>query len=472
MRTLHWFRNDLRVQDNPGLSAAASRGAVLPAFIVDSDQPEVCKPGAASDAWLHCSLERLNGSLSGGLLTKKGSAFALILELCKTYRIDAVTWNRGYEPYSIERDTALKTALKEAGIQVDSFSAGLLYEPWHAVKKDGTPYRVYTPFYKHSQANLKIRGTESLEMSQLNLIRLEEDAAIDDLELRPGIGWDQDMMRHWQPGEIGARQRLEIFIEEGLKDYRVGRDFPAKASVSRLSPHLHFGEISPHQVAAALSARAPRTDNFEHFTKELVWREFSYHLLYHFPDLPERNLQSKFDHFPWEDNADWLHAWQHGKTGYPIVDAGMRELWQTGSMHNRVRMIVASFLVKNLRLHWRHGMQWFWDCLVDADLASNSAGWQWCAGSGADAAPYFRIFNPITQGQRFDPEGAYTLKYVPELKKLPLKYLFDPWNCPPEVADQLSFSLGSDYPNPIVDVKQSREMALMAFTEMKRLAAL
>ena len=472
MRTLHWFRNDLRVQDNPGLTVAAARGEVLPVFIVDSDQPESSKPGAASNAWLHRSLEQLNASLSGGLLTKKGSASALIIEICKSYQIDAVTWNRGYEPYSIKRDTALKVALKEAGIQVDSFNASLLYEPWDAVKKDGTPYRVYTPFYKHSQANLEIRRTASLEVSQLNLIWPEGDAAIDDLELLPRVGWDQDMMRHWQPGEIGARQRLDTFIEQGLKDYRVGRDFPAKASVSRLSPHLHFGEISPHQVAATLSARAPRTDNFEHFTKELVWREFSYHLLYHFSDLPEKNLQPKFDHFPWEDNADWLHAWQRGKTGYPIVDAGMRELWQTGSMHNRVRMIVASFLVKNLRLHWRHGMQWFWNCLVDADLASNSAGWQWCAGSGADAAPYFRIFNPITQGQRFDPEGAYTLKYVPELKKLPHKYLFDPWNCPPEVADKLGFSLGRDYPNPIVDVKQSREMALMAFTEMKRLATL
>ena len=472
MRTLHWFRNDLRVQDNPGLTVAAARGEVLPVFIVDSDQPESSKPGAASNAWLHRSLEQLNASLSGGLLTKKGSASALIIEICKSYQIDAVTWNRGYEPYSIKRDTALKVALKEAGIQVDSFNASLLYEPWDTVKKDGTPYRVYTPFYKHSQANLEIRRTASLEVSQLNLIWPEGDAAIDDLELLPRVGWDQDMMRHWQPGEIGARQRLDTFIEQGLKDYRVGRDFPAKASVSRLSPHLHFGEISPHQVAATLSARAPRTDNFEHFTKELVWREFSYHLLYHFSDLPEKNLQPKFDHFPWEDNADWLHAWQLGKTGYPIVDAGMRELWQTGSMHNRVRMIVASFLVKNLRLYWRHGMQWFWNCLVDADLASNSAGWQWCAGSGADAAPYFRIFNPITQGQRFDPEGAYTLKYVPELKKLPHKYLFDPWNCPPEVADKLGFSLGRDYPNPIVDVKQSREMALMAFTEMKRLATL
>ena len=458
MRTLHWFRNDLRVQDNPGLSAAASRGAVLPVFIVDSDQPEDCKPGAASNAWLHCSLERLNGSLSGGLLTKKGSAFALILKLCEAYWIDAVTWNRGYEPYSIERDTALKTALKEAGIQVDSFSAGLLYEPWHAVKKDGTPYRVYTPFYKHSQANLKIRGTESLEMSQLNLIRLEEDAAIDDLELRPGIGWDQDMMRHWQPGEIGARQRLEIFIEEGLKDYRVGRDFPAKASVSRLSPHLHFGEISPHQVAAALSARAPRTDNFEHFTKELVWREFSYHLLYHFPDLPEKNLQSKFDHFPWEDNADWLHAWQHGKTGYPIVDAGMRELKETGFMHNRVRMITGSFLVKHLLIDWRWGEQYFRHTLLDGDTSQNVGNWQWVTGTGFDAAPYFRIFNPWRQQERFDLNCHYIKKWIPELEKIEPKDIHNLWKY---------FPLNLKYPKPMLVHKNEAEITKEIFKSQK-----
>jgi deoxyribodipyrimidine photo-lyase len=234
---------------------------------------------------------------------------------------------------------------------------------------------------------------------------------------------------------------------------------------------LHHGEISPHQILQRLQA-FPTDDNHEHFVRELVWREFAYHLLYHFPELPHRNLQSKFDHFPWTDDAERLAAWQQGRTGYPIVDAGMRELWQTGSMHNRVRMIVASFLVKNLRLHWQHGLRWFWDCLVDADLASNSASWQWCAGSGADAAPYFRIFNPITQGQRFDPKGEYTKRFLPELAAMPSKYLFEPWNAPAAVLHEAGVILGENYPQPIVDVKASREAALEAFAEMKRRAAL
>jgi deoxyribodipyrimidine photo-lyase len=279
------------------------------------------------------------------------------------------------------------------------------------------------------------------------------------------------LLEHWVPGEAGAEARLLEFLASGLTDYRVGRDYPAERSVSRLSPHLHHGEISPHQILERLQA-FPTDDNHEHFVRELVWREFAYHLLYHFPELPHRNLQSKFDHFPWTDDAERLAAWQQGRTGYPIVDAGMRELWQTGSMHNRVRMIVASFLVKNLRLHWQHGLRWFWDCLVDADLASNSASWQWCAGSGADAAPYFRIFNPITQGQRFDPKGEYTKRFLPELAAMPSKYLFEPWNAPAAVLHEAGVILGENYPQPIVDVKASREAALEAFAEMKRRAAL
>ena len=289
--------------------------------------------------------------------------------------------------------------------------------------------------------------------------------------LRPSPEWDQGLLEHWVPGEAGAEARLSEFLASGLTDYRVGRDYPAERSVSRLSPHLHHGEISPHQILERLQA-FPTDDNHEHFVRELVWREFAYHLLYHFPELPHRNLQSKFDHFPWTDDAERLAAWQQGRTGYPIVDAGMRELWQTGSMHNRVRMIVASFLVKNLRLHWQHGLRWFWDCLVDADLASNSASWQWCAGSGADAAPYFRIFNPITQGQRFDPKGEYTKRFLPELAAMPSKYLFEPWNAPAAVLHEAGVILGENYPQPIVDVKASREAALEAFAEMKRRAAL
>ena len=471
MRTLHWFRSDLRLQDNPALTLACQQGAVLPVFIIDTDEPPESAVGAASRAWLDRSLHALNASLGGGLLVDKGRASELLPMLCQRYQIDAVTWNRCYEPYAIARDTQLKQTLKSLGCVVSSCSGSLLYEPWVAVKKDGTAYRVFTPFYKHCQANLTRRSTTALDPAGQDWITPESATDIEALGLRPSPEWDQGLLEHWVPGEAGAEARLSEFLASGLTDYRVGRDYPAERSVSRLSPHLHHGEISPHQILERLQA-FPTDDNHEHFVRELVWREFAYHLLYHFPELPHRNLQSKFDHFPWTDDAERLAAWQQGRTGYPIVDAGMRELWQTGSMHNRVRMIVASFLVKNLRLHWQHGLRWFWDCLVDADLASNSASWQWCAGSGADAAPYFRIFNPITQGQRFDPKGEYTKRFLPELAAMPSKYLFEPWNAPAAVLHEAGVILGENYPQPIVDVKASREAALEAFAEMKRRAAL
>ena len=286
------------------------------------------------------------------------------------------------------------------------------------------------------------------------------------MQLLPDIPWHKKMEQYWQPGETGAHKRFEEFLDNGLKDYKEGRNYPARSNVSRLSPHLHFGEISPRQVWQDICARmiADRCErDGEHFLSELGWREFSYNLLYHFPELPRINLQKKFDRFPWRNDIDALKAWQRGQTGYPIVDAGMRELWGTGYMHNRVRMIVGSFLVKNLLLHWHHGEDWFWDTLVDADLANNSAGWQWIAGCGADAAPYFRIFNPVTQGRKFDSQGIYVRRYVPEISQLPDKYLHSPWEAPQEVLTQAGVRLGENYPAPIVDLKQSRERALAAF---------
>jgi deoxyribodipyrimidine photo-lyase len=274
----------------------------------------------------------------------------------------------------------------------------------------------------------------------------------------------------WEIGEQAASKKLEFFLHEGLVDYKEERNFPGKQKNSRLSPHLHFGEISPHQVwyAAEKKGRltAPSKD-VEHFLSEMVWREFSYYLLYHFPTLPRKNFQAKFDHFPWLNNLGLLKAWQTGQTGYPIVDAGMRQLWQTGYMHNRVRMIVASFLVKNLLLHWHHGEDWFWDCLVDADLANNSASWQWVAGSGVDAAPYFRIFNPVTQGEKFDETGEYTRKFVPELGKLPNKFLFKPWEASESILKMAEVNLGKTYPKPIIELKKSREIALVAYHSIK-----
>jgi deoxyribodipyrimidine photo-lyase len=284
--------------------------------------------------------------------------------------------------------------------------------------------------------------------------------------LTPRIRWDKKLEPHWDISESGAKKQLALFLKDGLGGYKEGRNFPGKAHASRLSPYLHSGEISPNQVWHAANLRGDSAD-IDNFCSELGWREFSYSLLHHFPALPHENWQKKFDHFPWKNDREDLSRWKKGMTGYPIVDAGMRELWQTGYMHNRVRMIVASFLIKNLLVDWRHGARWFWDCLVDADLANNSASWQWVAGSGADAAPYFRIFNPIGQGEKFDGDGAYTRKYVPELAKMPEKYLFQPWKAPNDVLSKAGVILGRTYPSPIVDIALSRAKALQALAETK-----
>ncbi len=289
---------------------------------------------------------------------------------------------------------------------------------------------------------------------------------LDSLELLPHTPWDSQFHQHWKPGETGATESLSSFLHQHLNSYKEGRDFPELQSVSKLSPHLHFGEISPKQIMQALSV-LPSDSNSEHFKKELYWREFSYYLLFNQPDLPEQNMRQEFNHFPWSNNPDWLKLWQQGRTGNPLIDAGMRELWQTGYMHNRVRMITASFLVKNLMIDWRLGAGWFWNCLVDADLACNSTSWQWVAGCGTDATPYFRIFNPITQGEKFDPDGVYTKRFIPELKELPSQYLFKPWETPEELLEKSHVRLGETYPLPIVDIRESRKKALEAYEQIR-----
>jgi deoxyribodipyrimidine photo-lyase len=291
--------------------------------------------------------------------------------------------------------------------------------------------------------------------------------SVADLGLLSPLNWQESLAPHWQIGEQGALDRLRRFLAQGLPGYKEQRDFPARPQVSRLSPHLHFGEISPHQVWREATQAAPGGSDRDHFLSELGWREFSYYLLYHCPTMPEENLQPRFDRFPWQWESPFLAAWQRGQTGIPLVDAGMRELWQTGFMHNRVRMITASFLVKNLLLDWRLGAQWFWDCLVDADLASNSAGWQWVAGCGTDASPYFRIFNPVTQGKKFDPHGEYVRRYVPELAQVPDKYVHCPWEAPDLSLREAGVTLGEHYPRPVVSLKDSREQALAALASLK-----
>ena len=467
---IHWFRQDLRITDNPSLETAAEFDAVLPIYILDDENSQEFKMGSASRWWLHNSLQSLNESLDGKLSIYSQNPEIVIQELLKKYEVKAVFWNRCYEPWRIDRDIDIKAYLDDKNIENKSFNSHLLWEPWEISKDDGTPYRVFTPYYKKGCLNAEEPRLPSKNLKIDSIFYDQDCEQIGTLDLLPRINWYSQIQEAWKPGEEGAQKRLDQFLEEGLLDYKEGRNFPFKENVSRLSPHLHFGEISPNEVwyqAKTKESVSGIQKSLEHFLSELGWREFSYYLLYHFPSLPKQNFQAKFNKFPWIKNESFLESWQKGETGYPIVDAGMRELWQTGYMHNRLRMVVGSFLVKNLLIDWREGEDWFWDCLVDADLASNSAGWQWVAGSGADAAPYFRIFNPVTQGLKFDPEGEYTKKYVPELKLLPNKFLFSPWEAPKEILEKAGIELGKDYPEPIVDLKYSRELALEAFGKTK-----
>lgn len=476
-----WFRQDLRLGDNPALIAAVESGAqIIPLYILDDGNAGEWRMGGASRVWLHHSLAALNQSLNNTMVFLKGDAKTLLPAFMKETGANAIYWNRCYEPWRIRRDKAIKDDLKSHGIEAQSFNGSLLWEPWDVLKDDGTPYKVFTPFYRkgclgQSPPREPLPPPHPLHCAQPSFLDGQRIgvAGIDALNLlpqSPDPRWDIDMTQGWNIGEAGAHQRLNAFLSDGLKNYKEGRNIPAGHNVSRLSPHLHFGEVSPNQVwyAAKAAGMAQGLEkDLDHFLSELGWREFSHSLLYHYPTLPRHNLQGRFDAFPWQDNAAMLRAWQKGQTGYPIVDAAMRELWQTGYMHNRTRMIVGSFLVKNLLLHWHHGEDWFWDCLFDADLANNAASWQWVAGCGADAAPYFRIFNPITQGEKFDPNGVYVRKFVPELKNMPNDFIHKPWEASPLILKAAGVTLGTTYPHPIVDHASAREKALAAFEVTK-----
>ncbi len=461
-----WFRQDLRLADNPALRAACRDGApVLPVYILDDDNAGEWRMGAASRWWLHHSLEKLSRSLGGRLLLLRGDASSVLPELAARTQASGICWNRCHEPWRIARDRGIKAALQATGVRVETFSGSFLWEPSSTLKPDRTPYRVFTPFYRKGCLGQGVlpRIPEEVPAS-LTLYEHEKGLSLDDLELLPTIDWAGGIAAAWSPGEAPAAQQLAEFVAVGLEHYASGRDRPDLPAVSRLSPHLHFGELSPNQAWYAVSEALPEGDeNADRFLAELGWREFSTNLLYHTPSLVDTNLQRKFDRMPWRDDPAALAAWQKGKTGIPFVDAGMRQLWQTGYVHNRVRMVVGSFLVKNLLIDWRLGARWFWDTLVDADLANNSASWQWVAGTGADAAPYFRIFNPVTQGQKFDPEGHYVRSLVPEIGRLPDRYLHCPWQAPADVLKKAGVVLGETYPAPIVDLAMSRERALAAF---------
>lgn len=458
---IHWFRQDLRLADNPALYEAVKDGRVLPVYILDDENAGEHKMGGASRWFLHHALASLNKDLDGRLALYKGKTDAIIPKLVKDTKATGVYWNRCYEPWRITRDETIKKALIEDGIDAQSFNGSLLWEPWEVRKPDGDPYKVFTPFYRRGCMNAQPPRARLPKIENAQWADKPHDAlSVNGLDLLPTIRWDRQLDDHWEITEDAALERLDDFIAHDLKRYKEARDVPSSKATSRLSPYLHFGLISPNQMWYKARSNDRNSDMFR---SELGWREFSYSLLYHFPELPEKNWQSKFDGFPWRASKRDLEAWKRGQTGIPIVDAGMRELWQTGYMHNRVRMIAASYLIKNLMIDWRLGEAWFWDCLADADLASNSASWQWVAGSGADAAPYFRIFNPVTQGQTFDPNGEYVRAYVPELHAMPDKYLHNPWEAPDVILEQAGVRIGHTYPAPLTDLKTSRERALAAY---------
>ena len=492
--TLLWFRHhDLRLDDNPALNAACARATpLLPIYIDES--PMAWQPGAAARSWRHRSLAALNtalNALGSTLLLCRGDAAVILPRLCTLTGADAIHWNRRYEPAQRQHDMAIKQQLQALGIAVESHNGALLVEPWQLCKADATPYRVFTPFWKRLAAQPLTpplnRPTQlpppppcpsTATDSEGNAIALTLEA----LALRPRSDWDRGFDECWQAGESAAQQQLQRFIDQGLMRYRQQRDLPAAAATSHLSIHLAHGEIGVRRIAATIraqqqafvaeSGRADGSQRFsanagESYLRQLAWREFGYHLLYHFPDTPDHPLDQRFCHYPWaQQYAATLRAWQRGESGIPIVDAAMRALWQSGWMHNRLRMVVASLLTKQLQIPWQQGAAWFWQTLIDADLANNTLGWQWVAGCGADAAPYFRIFNPLLQSAKFDPEGVFLRRWLPELRALPLPHLHQPWQAPATLLRQAGVVLDRDYPRPIVDLAAGRAAALAGYQQI------
>lgn len=464
---LVWLRNDLRVSDNPALSAAIKNGDKTVALYVHERTDGVRPPGAAARWWLHQSLVSLGRDLAGigvALFVRNGESQAVVRKAAAEFAVDGVYWNRRYAPGEVAVDAAIKSALRAQGVTVTSFGANVLIEPWDIATGGGKPYSVFTPFWRSIKARDIDRplprpsAGEPIESSDFDSDYVEPE-------------WAGKLAEHWQIGEAAAQAKLGEFLDERLEIYPAGRDFLAKSVTSMLSPHLRFGEISPRQIwhsaLATLHAEPERQAATDKFLSELAWRDFSYHQLFHRADIATEPMQPKYSRMHWRESRADLVAWQRGQTGLPIIDAGMRELWETGYMQNRVRMLVASVLAKNMLIDWREGERWFWDCLVDGDVASNPASWQWVAGSGLDAAPYFRIFNPVTQGEKFDTEGDYVRRWVPELARLPDKWIHRPAEAPRPVLEAAGLSIGRNYPRPIVDLQSSRVRALEASAELK-----
>ena len=474
-----WFQQDLRLEDNRALAAAVASGRpILPLYIFDDETPGAWSMGGASRWWLHHSLESLHKDLEqrgSRLILRRGPARRELSKVIEDCGASGLFFTRRYEPKArkLEEDLAMDPGAQ--AIEVKRYGGGLLLEPESVTTKDGRPYKVFTPFYKACLERLDPSARLAKAPDRLPLPeQLPESDSLADWALLPSQpDWAGGLCESWTPGESAAQERLQSFLDGPMESYGEMRDRPDKDGTSRLSPHLHFGELSPRlcqqRTRLALEMNGHRGEaGAGAFLRELIWREFSSHLLFHWPDLPDAPFRPDFVRFPWAENAAHLEAWQRGRTGYPIVDAGMRQLWHTGWMHNRVRMVAASFLVKHLLIPWQAGAAWFWDTLVDADLANNSASWQWVAGCGADAAPYFRIFNPMTQGRKFDPSGAYVRRWLPELARLPDEHIHEPWSAPSHLLESAGVVLDRDYPSPIVDHAAARKRALQAFEQLKR----
>ncbi|MBL0941666.1 MAG: deoxyribodipyrimidine photo-lyase [Alphaproteobacteria bacterium] len=458
-----WFRQDLRLSDNPALyHAVANNKPIIPLYILKESPNYEWQMRGAQRWWLHESLISLEKSLQAiglKLILRRGNPEQVLDELVQQTKATSLYWNRCYEPHTITCDKAIKQKFKQQGIEVESFNGSLLFEPWTIKTQQGNVFKVFTPFWKACLAAPDPLSPYPIIQRPSAFQGVVQSDVLKEWLLQPiKPNWAVGIEQTWQPGEAQAHKLLEHFLAEGLPHYDTQRDRPDQEGTSRLSPYLHFGEISPRQIWQALQGRQDSTK----FKAELGWREFSYYLLYHFSDLPKEPFRTKFKQLAWEDDARSLKVWQQGRTGYPLVDAGMRQLWHTGWMHNRVRMVTASFLTKHLLINWREGEKWFWDTLVDADLASNSASWQWVAGCGADAPPFSRIFNPIIQGEKFDPHGNYIRKWVPELRLLPTAFIHKPWQASETTLKNAGVELGKTYPYPMIEHSKARTRALDA----------
>ena len=477
-----WFRQDLRIEDNPALAAAIEAGhAITPAFILEPKEATAWSRGGASRWWLHhalVSLQNALGELGLELVIRRGHAEVELRQLIEETGTKHVFWNDVYEPRSVERDGVIEEALRDSRCEVRRFNASLLHQPNEISNKAGKPFQVFTPFWKHCLRQ-DSRALASFDRKAVHpSLRQPPSSSIDSLSLLPARDWADAFPMHWDPSLSGAEKRLQTFCSSAVSQYDVDRDLPGIDGTSRLSPYLHFGQLSPRQVINHIEKKIDEgklkaSKDTDRFVSEIGWREFSYHLLYHFPHTPESPLREEFTQFPWQPDPTSLEAWQRGRTGYPTVDAAMRQLWETGWMHNRARMIVASFLVKHLLQPWQEGARWFWDTLVDADLANNTQGWQWTAGCGADASPFFRVFNPITQGRKFDPDGDYIRRWIPELSRVPAAFIHQPWEAPPILLAESGVRLWQGLPLPRSSKHATgRRRALEAYEQLKAFALL